>query len=388
MHTILVKLFIRDSENTKDIRVRTAYGTLGSVTGIVVNLILAVAKYIAGVISGSISVTADAINNLSDAGSSIVSLFGVKLSAKPADKGHPYGHGRIEYISASIVAFLVLLMGVELLKSSIEKIANPVPVQFNWVSLIILVLSILAKLWLGLFNKRLGKKINSAPMMAVMKDSFSDCLATAVAAAAIIISAFSDINADGYLGIFVAGFILLAGFNILRDTMAELLGKAPEKEFVEAIEQKILSYDFVVGVHDMIIHDYGPQRRFASAHAEVPANADMMECHDIIDLIERDIFAEFGLLISIHMDPIIVDDERINELRRMTSQTVKEICEEMSIHDFRVVDGPTHTNLIFDLIVPHKYEMSNDEICRLIDNKLSKIDERYFTVITVEHAFN
>ena len=388
MHTILVKLFIRDSENTKDIRVRTAYGTLGSVTGIVVNLILAVAKYIAGVISGSISVTADAINNLSDAGSSIVSLFGVKLSAKPADKGHPYGHGRIEYISASIVAFLVLLMGVELLKSSIEKIANPVPVQFNWVSLIILVLSILAKLWLGLFNKRLGKKINSAPMMAVMKDSFSDCLATAVAAAAIIISAFSDINVDGYLGIFVAGFILLAGFNILRDTMAELLGKAPEKEFIEAIEQKILSYDFVVGVHDMIIHDYGPQRRFASAHAEVPANADMMECHDIIDLIERDIFAEFGLLISIHMDPIIVDDERINELRRMTSQTVKEICEEMSIHDFRVVDGPTHTNLIFDLIVPHKYEMSNDEICRLIDNKLSKIDERYFTVITVEHAFN
>lgn len=388
MHTILVKLFINNSENTNDIRVRTAYGTLGSVTGIVVNLILAVAKYIAGVISGSISVTADAINNLSDAGSSIVSLFGVKLSAKPADKGHPYGHGRIEYISASIVAFLVLLMGVELLKSSIEKITNPVPVQFNWVSLIILILSILAKLWLGLFNKKLGKKINSAPMMAVMKDSFSDCLATAVAATSIIISAFSDVNVDGYLGIFVAGFILLAGFNILRETMAELLGKAPEKEFVEAIEQKILSYDFVVGVHDMIIHDYGPQRRFASAHAEVPANADMMECHDIIDLIERDIFAEYGLLISIHMDPIIVDDERINELRRMTTQIVKEICEEMSIHDFRVVDGPTHTNLIFDLIVPHKYEMNSDEICKLIDNKLSKIDERYFAVITVEHSFN
>lgn len=388
MHTILIKLFIRDSENTKDIRVRTAYGTLGSVMGIVVNLILAVAKYIAGVISGSISVTADAINNLSDAGSSIVSFFGVKLSAKPADKGHPYGHGRIEYISASIVAFLVLLMGVELFKSSIEKITNPVAVNFNWVSLIILLLSILAKLWLGFFNKKLGEKINSAPMMAVMKDSFSDCLATAVAAASIIVSAFSDINVDGYLGLFVAGFILLAGFNILKETMAELLGKAPEKEFVQEIEQKILSYDMVVGVHDMIIHDYGPQRRFASAHAEVPANADMMECHDIIDLIERDIMAEFGLLISIHMDPIVVDDERINELRRMTAETVKNICEEMSIHDFRVVDGPTHTNLIFDLIVPHKYEMSNDEICRLIDKKLSKIDERYFTVITVEHAFN
>ena len=388
MHAILIKLFIRDSENTNDIRVRTAYGTLGSITGVVVNLILAVAKYIAGVISGSISVTADAINNLSDAGSSIVSFFGVKLSAKPADKGHPYGHGRIEYISASIVAFLVLLMGVELFKSSVDKIINPVAVEFNWISLVILVVSILAKLWLGFFNKKLGEKINSAPMMAVMKDSFSDCLATAVATASIIISAFSDINVDGYLGLFVAGFILLAGINILKETMAELLGKAPEKEFVEEIEQKILSYDMVVGVHDMIIHDYGPQRRFASAHAEVPANADMMECHDVIDLIERDIMAEFGLLISIHMDPIVVDDERINELRRMTAETVKNICEEMSIHDFRVVDGPTHTNLIFDLIVPHKYEMSNDDICRLIDKKLSKIDERYFTVITVEHSFN
>lgn len=388
MHGILIKLFIRDSENVKDIKVRTAYGTLGSVMGIVVNLILAVAKYIAGVISGSISVTADAINNLSDAGSSIVSFFGVKLSAKPADKGHPYGHGRIEYISASIVAFLVLLMGVELFKSSIEKITNPVAVKFNWLSLVILLLSILAKLWLGFFNKKLGEKINSAPMIAVMKDSFSDCLATAVAAASIIVSAFSDINIDGYLGLFVAGFILLAGFNILKETMAELLGKAPEKEFVDELESKILSYDMVVGVHDMIIHDYGPQRRFASAHAEVPANADMMECHDVIDLIERDIMAEFGLLISIHMDPIVVDDERINELRRMTAETVKNICEEMSIHDFRVVDGPTHTNLIFDLIVPHKYPMSNDEICRLIDKKLSKIDERYFTVITVEHAFN
>ncbi len=388
MTKLLIKLFIRDSENTVSIPVRTAYGTLGSVTGIVVNLILAVAKYIVGIISGSISVTADAINNLSDAGSSIVSLFGVKLSAKPADKGHPYGHGRIEYISASIVAFLVLLMGVELLKGSVEKIANPQPVQFNVISLVVLLLSIGAKLWLGMFNKKLGKKINSAPMMAVMKDSFSDCLATAVAAASIVISAFSSINIDGYLGVFVAGFILLAGFNILKETMAELLGKPPEKEFVEAIESKILSYDLVVGVHDMIIHDYGPQRRFASAHAEVPADADMMDCHDVIDLIERDIYAQFGLLISIHMDPIIVNDERINELRRMTNDIAKEICEEMSIHDFRVVDGPSHTNLIFDLIVPHKYELSNQEICKLIDDKLSKIDERYFTVITVEHSFN
>lgn len=388
MHTILVKLFVRDSENIHNSKVRTAYGTLGSIAGIVTNILLALLKYVAGMLSGSISVTADAINNLSDAGASIISLVGVKLSAKPADKGHPYGHGRVEYISALAVAFLVLLMGIELFKSSVDKIVNPVPVKFSIVSLCILIFSILAKLWLGFFNKKLGKKINSAPMIAVMKDCFSDCLATGVAAIAIIVSAFSDINIDGYLGIIVACFIFIAGFNILKETMADLLGKPAEKEFVDEITDKILSYDKIVGVHDMIIHDYGPGRKFASAHAEVPSNEDLMEIHDIIDLIERDIMNEYGMIISIHMDPIVVDDEKINALRQMTNSLVAEMCEEMSIHDFRVVDGPTHTNLIFDLIVPHKYHMSNDEVRKEIENKLSKIDERYFAVITVEHAFN
>ncbi len=388
MQKILIKLFIRDYENTGSIKVREAYGTLGSITGIVVNLILAVAKYIAGILSGSISVTADAINNLSDAGSSIISLIGVKLSAKPADKGHPYGHGRVEYISALAVSFVVLLMGIELFKSSVDKITNPVPVKFSWVSLIILIVSILAKLWLGLFNRCLGRKINSSPMIAVMKDSFSDCLATGVALIAIIVSAFSDISIDGYLGLIVAGFIFLAGFNILKDTMADLLGKPAQREFTEEIEQKILSYDKIVGVHDMIVHDYGPGRKFASAHAEVSSKDDIMEIHDIIDLAERDIFNEFGLMISIHTDPIVTDDERILELKEMTVKIVKEISEEMSIHDFRVVDGPSHTNLIFDLIAPHKFHMSNSEIIHTIEKKLSKIDERYFVVITVEHSFN
>lgn len=388
MTALLIKLFVRDSENTKETSVRTAYGTLGSVTGIVVNLLLAGFKYFAGMISGSISVTADAINNLSDAGSSIVSLAGVKLSARPADKGHPYGHGRLEYISALAVAVLVFLMGFELLKSSIDKILNPVPVKFNWLALIILVVSIFAKLWLGIFNKKLGKKINSAPMMAVMKDCFSDCLATGVAALAIIISAFSDINVDGFLGIFVACFILLAGFNISKETLGVLLGNPPEKEYVQMIENKILSYDHIVGVHDLIVHDYGPSRRFASAHAEVPANIDIMEAHDVIDLIERDIMNEMGLLISIHMDPIIVDDERINTLRQMTSDIVKEIDPELSIHDFRVVEGPTHTNLIFDILLPHTHKDSHEEIIIKINEKLSKIDERFFTVITIDHSFN
>ena len=388
MTALLIKLFIRDSENTKDTSVRTAYGTLGSAAGIILNLLLAGFKYFAGIISGSISVTADAINNLSDAGSSIVSLAGIKLSTKPADKSHPYGHGRLEYISALAVAVLVFLMGFELLKSSIDKIINPVPVKFNWLALIILIVSILAKLWLGLFNKKLGKKINSAPMMAVMKDCFSDCLATGVAALSIIVSAFSSINIDGFLGIFVAGFILLAGFNISKETLGVLLGNPPEKEYVELIENKILSYDHIVGVHDLIVHDYGPQRRFASAHAEVPANIDIMEAHDVIDLIERDIMNEMGLLISIHMDPIIVDDERINALRQMTSDIVQEIDETLSIHDFRVVEGPTHTNLIFDIVLQHNHKDSHEEIINKINENLSKIDERFFTVITIDHSFN
>ncbi len=388
MQKILVKLFIRDYKNTGNMKVREAYGTLGSITGIVVNILLAISKYIAGILSGSISVTADAINNLSDAGSSIISLIGVKLSAKPADKDHPYGHGRVEYISALAVAFFVLLMGIELFKSSVDKIINPVPVKFNWISLIILLVSIFAKLWLGLFNRSLGKKINSAPMLAVMKDSFSDCLATGVALVSIIFSAFSDLNVDGYLGIIVAGFIFLAGFNILKDTMADLLGKPADKEFTAKIEEKILSYDKIVGVHDMIVHDYGPGRKFASVHAEVSSQDDIMEIHDVIDLAERDIFNEYGIIISIHTDPIVTDDERINSLKEMIIRIVKEISDEMSIHDFRVVDGPTHTNLIFDLIAPHKFHLNNNEIIQSIENKLSKIDERYFVVITVEHAFN
>lgn len=388
MTKLLVKLFIKDKDNVTNIKVRTAYGTLGSVTGIVVNILLAVAKYIAGILSGSISVTADAVNNLSDAGSSVISLIGVKLSAKPADKDHPYGHGRLEYISALAVAFLVLLMGLELLKSSFDKIINPVPVTFSYISLGILIISILAKLWLGIFNKSLGKKIDSAPMMAVMKDSFSDCLATSVAAAAIIVSAFSKINIDGYLGVFVAFFILFAGYNILKDTMNDLLGQPPSKEFVKSVEDKILSYDGIVGVHDLIVHDYGPNRKFASAHAEVPSDVDIMESHDVIDLIEQDILKEFGMIISIHLDPIVVNDEKICKMREMTQNIVKEIDPSFSIHDFRVVDGPSHTNLIFDLVVPLDKKYSHEQLKKEIDEKLSKIDERYFTVITIEHAFN
>lgn len=388
MTSLLVKLFIKDSENCNDNKVRSSYGVLSSITGIVLNLILAGAKYAAGIISGSISITADAINNLSDAGSSIVSFFGVKISAKPADKDHPYGHGRVEYISALIVSFFVLFMGIELFKDSIGKIISPEPVKFSFLSLAILILSILCKLWLGLFNKKLGKKINSAPMMAVMKDSFSDCLATGVAAVSVIVSAFSDINIDGYLGVAVAMFIFVAGFGILKDTLGDILGRPPEEEFIGEITDKIMSYPHVCGVHDLIIHDYGPSCRFASVHAEVPSDCDFMELHDIIDSIERDIYNEYGMLTSIHMDPIVINDERINELRKTTADTVASIDVRLSIHDFRVVEGPTHTNLIFDVLLPSDMKRSDREICQKIEEKLSKIDERFFCVITVDHAFH
>ena len=388
MTSLLVKLFIKDSEKINDKKVRTSYGILSSITGIVLNLILAGAKYAAGVISGSISITADAINNLSDAGSSIVSFFGVKISAKPADKDHPYGHGRVEYISAFIVAFLVLFMGIELFKDSVGKIINPEPVKFSFLSLSILVFSIIAKLWLGLFNRTLGKKINSAPMMAVMKDSFSDCLATSVAAVSIIVSAFSDINIDGYLGLVVAIFIFIAGFGILKETLGNILGRAPEEEFVDEITEKIMSYPHICGVHDMIIHDYGPSCRFASVHAEVPSNEDIMELHDIIDGIERDIYNEYGMLTSIHMDPVVINDERINELRKITENAVASVDERLTIHDFRVVEGPSHTNLIFDTLLPRDIKCTDREICQKIEEALGKIDERFFCVITVDHAFH
>ena len=351
------------------------------------NLILAAAKYVAGIISGSISVTADAINNLSDAGSSIVALLGVKISAKPADKDHPYGHGRVEYISAFIVSFFVLFMGIELFKNSVSKIIHPEPVEFSFVSLAILIVSIVCKLWLGLFNRKLGKKINSAPMMAVMKDSFSDCLATGVAAISIIISAFSKINIDGYLGVVVSMFIFIAGFGILKDTLGDILGRSPEEEFVKEITEKIMSYSPVCGVHDLIIHDYGPACRFASAHAEVPSDGDIMEIHDVIDTIERDIYNEFSMLISIHMDPIDSNDETINELREITSKTVAEINPELTIHDFRVVKGDTHTNVIFDLVVPYGFKIGDDEIRKTAKEKIRTIDPKLIPVMHIEKSF-
>lgn len=388
MTSLLIKLFIKDSENIKDPRVRCMYGKLSGMVGIVVNLLLCSAKFFIGFISGSITITADAVNNLSDAGSSIVTLFGFKLSEKPADSKHPYGHGRIEYISGLIVSFLVLLMGFELIKTSVGKIREPQPVQYSTVALAVLIVSILGKLWLAYFNSKLGKKINSTATQAVVADSLSDTAATSVALFSLIVAKFSTVCVDGYFGLAVALFIVYSGINLIRETIAPLLGMPPEKEFYDEIKDFIMSYDGVVGVHDLIIHDYGPSRLFASAHAEVPANIDILVSHDTIDLIERDIANKYGMLISIHLDPVVVDDEKINKLKEITQNAVVSVDETFTMHDFRVVDGTTHTNLIFDVVVQHGCKLEREEIIDTISDKLSKIDERFFCVITIDYAFD
>lgn len=388
MTELLIKLFVRDGKSVKDPKVRSAYGKLSGAVGIAVNLILSAAKFLVGLLTGSITVTADAVNNLSDAGSSIITLFGFKLSEKPADKEHPYGHGRIEYISALTVSIFVIIMGVELLKSSVEKIRTPETIDFNYIAVGVLVLSIFGKLWLAFFNWKLGKKINSTATKAVVTDSLSDTASTFVALVSLIVSHKTGFNCDGYFGAAVSLLILWSGISLVKETLAPLLGQPPEKEFYEQIKKEIMSYDGIVGVHDLIIHDYGPSRLFASAHAEVPADVDIMQSHDTIDLIEHQIKKKYGMLISIHLDPIVVNDERINELHELTEKAVKEINPEFSIHDFRVVDGTTHTNLIFDVVVTYDEKRSPSEITSLISEKLSKIDERFFCVITVDYSFN
>ncbi len=388
MTNLLIKLFIKDYENVKESGVRSAYGKLSGAVGIAVNLILCALKFFTGIITRSVAVTADAVNNLSDAGSSVVTLFGFKLSEKPADSKHPYGHGRIEYIAGLIVSFLVLLMGFELINTSVGKIREPTPVEYSTSAVIILAASIIAKLWLALFNSKLGKKINSTATKAVVTDSISDTVSTGAVLVSVIISKFCSVSVDGYFGLAVALFIIYSGVNLVRETVAPLLGMPPEKEFYEEIKAFIMSYDSVIGVHDLIIHDYGPSRLFASAHAEVPANIDFIIIHDTIDLIERDILQKYGMMISIHADPVIIDDERINSLKEMTQKAVSAVDGSFSIHDFRVVEGVTHTNLIFDVEANRDCKLSSREIENAVCSQISKIDERYLCVVTVDYTFD
>ena len=387
MTYFLIRHFVRDYQQVHDPAVRERYGVLSGGVGIFLNLLLSLGQFFAGVVTGSIAVTADAFNNLSDAGSSVVTLVGFKLAGQKADDGHPFGHGRIEYLAGLLVSLLILMVGVELGKTSIEKIIQPEEVAFSILSVGILVCSILIKLWMSLFNRKLGKRIHSAAMQATATDSLSDVVATSAVLAGTLIGHFAHVSIDGWIGVVVAVFILRAGWGAAKDTLNPLLGTAPDPELVKAIQQLVLSHEQVVGMHDLVIHDYGPGRRMCSFHAEVPEGDDIMEAHDAIDHIEREIQEKFGIETTAHMDPIATGDSEVVRLREQMSELVREIDPDMSIHDFRLTRGPRHSNLIFDVVVPHRCRLSDEEIRRRITEAAEQVVPGCYVVLQLDRSY-
>lgn len=388
MTQLLVKLFVKDYKNTDKVSVRTAYGVLASLVGVVCNIILFGIKITIGFIINSISVMADAFNNLSDAASSIIGLVGVKLAQRPADKEHPFGHGRFEYIAAFAVSFLILQVGFSCLKSSVTKIIHPEDIGFRWILIGILCVSVFIKLWLSFFNRILGKRINSNVLKATATDSLGDVLITSTTIASIIISKVTGLKVDGWMGAIVSVFVLFAGFNIAKETLEPLLGEAVNREVYEAITKKIEGYEGIVGTHDLIVHNYGPSHTMATIHAEVPNDVDLETAHETIDRIERDVLREMGIFLVIHMDPIETNDSKVIERKEEVTRIINELEPKATIHDFRLVNGEENINLIFDLVVPYSYtEAKEQELLFQIEEALQKIDKRYQVVITIENSY-
>ena len=387
MIEFLARLFIRNRDALAPSALRQAYGQLCGLVGICLNLFLFAVKFFAGTISGSIAITADAFNNLSDAGSSVVTLLGFRLANRKPDPEHPFGHGRMEYISGLVVAGLILLMGVELGKSSFDKILHPEEIASSPLVLGILALSVAVKLYMFYYNRTIGKKINSAAMSATAVDSLSDVVATTAVLIATLISQFTGVLVDGWVGMLVALFILYSAYKAAQETLSPLLGQTPEPEFVERIQQIVLSYPEVQNLHDLIVHDYGPGRVMISLHAEVPADGDLLQLHDIIDNIEHRLQQELGCMAVIHMDPIAVGDERTNALRMAVAEQVKTIDPRLTIHDFRIVPGPTHTNLIFDTVVPYDVKLPHDQGQKRIGELVRQMDGNYFAVVQIDNSY-
>lgn len=387
MTDLLVKHFIKDYNNTENIKVRERYGTLSSVVGIVCNILLFGAKYIMGSLSNSISVISDAFNNLSDCASCVVTLFGYKLAAKPADKDHPFGHGRMEYLTSLSIAVVIIVVGLELLKNSVMKIIYPEQVKFSVVALISLIVSVGAKLWMSFFNIKLGKRINSSIMLATAKDSRSDVIATSAALIALIASVFTSLPVDGVMGVLVSIFVLKSGYDIVKDTVDELLGKPADSEVTEKIRSIIKESPKVIGIHDMIIHNYGPGNMIGSCHVEVRSDEDFILIHDIIDRIERNIHEKLGILMTIHMDPIEVDNEQVNLCKDKVRAIIKALDNRLHIHDFRLVTGETHTNVIFDLVVPFDCKYTDKQLKEEINKRLKSDNTDYYTIITFDREF-
>ena len=387
MIKLLAKIFIKDSQNTADSKVRVAYGYLCGAVGIALNILLFAGKIIAGTISGSVAVTADAFNNLSDAGSSIISLIGFRLASQKPDPHHPFGHGRFEYIASLIISIIIVLMGFELGKSSFEKIVAPQAVEYSAVTFAVLGVSVLVKLYMFFYNNSVGKKIDSATMRATAMDSISDAVSTGAVLISAVIAMITNLALDGWMGLVVAAFIMVTGFKSAKETIDSLLGTPPSPEFVKQIEDMALQYDDIIGVHDMIVHNYGPGRTFVSLHAEVPSDGDIVTIHDTVDNAEREIAKELGCLVTIHMDPVDVHDEHTAQLRENVSEIIKQINPDITFHDFRVVSGPTHTNLIFDIVSPMDCGLSDQELADTIADKIHKCNESYFAVINVDKDF-
>ena len=385
MIALLSKIFVK--EHFDDTQKRKAYGTLCSVVGICLNIVLFIFKFIAGTISGSVAITADAFNNLSDAGSSFISLVGFWFAGKKPDTDHPFGHGRFEYIAGLLVAIAIILMGFELGKSSIEKIIHPEPIDTSILVMVILVVAIFVKGYMFFYNRSVGKKIGSTTLQATATDSLNDMLATAVVLISTIVAATTGVNIDAYAGIVVTIFILLAGYSAVKDTISPLLGTPPEPEFVKEIETIVLSHKYAVGIHDMMVHDYGPGRVIISLHVEVPGNENVFDLHDEIDLMERDLREQLGCLATIHMDPIETDNELVNEMKDKVKAIVENVDERLRIHDFRMVQGPTHTNVIFDVEVPYEIKMEDDEIKKVIFTKVYELNNNCFCVIDIDRLF-
>ena len=387
MTNFLIKLFIKDKDNVEGPSVRGKYAMLSSITGIVVNILLSIFKLIIGIIANSMSIISDALNNVSDAGSSIVTMIGFKMSQKKVDSDHPWGHGRMEYITGFFVDILIILVGFELLKSSIDKIINPELPSISNVTIILLIVAILAKLWLFIFYRKIAKTINSAAIKGTAYDSISDSISTLAVLISAFVAKFAGISIDGYVSLLVSIFILITGIKAIKEIIDLLLGQKPDPEFVKEIEEFASKYEEIQGIHDIMVHDYGPGRKIVSFHAEVPANSDILKAHDIIDQMEQDILEKFHCITTIHMDPIVVDDEEINEMRKYTEDFVKSINEKFSIHDFRMTDGGERINLIFDLVIPTDEKVDVEKVVADIKEEIHKKNNKYYAVIKAEHSY-
>ena len=387
MGKLLIRIFVKDHENTDDPRVRERYGKFAGVVGIVSNLILCIMKILIGLVSRSIAIIADGINNLADASSSIITLVGFKLASQPEDEDHPYGHARIEYLTGLFISIVIIVIGLQLLRTSIDKILHPEPLEFSCLTIIILVAAILIKLWQSLFNRSIGRKIRSVTLMATAADSRNDVISTSAVLISVIVGKFTGIQIDGYMGCLVALFIIWSGIQLVRETTSPLLGEAPDQELVDSIAEIVKKEPGVLGIHDLMVHNYGPGKIFASMHIEVDADGDLMESHDMIDNIEKRIKDELHVEFVVHMDPVKTDDPLITKMKKIIADALLPLDGVDNIHYFRIVPGPTHTNIIFDVVLAADCSLSEKEITGIAAEAARSVDNDFYVVITFDHAY-